>query len=146
MCAERIISVLACLGALAAASAWTGEKQAAKPEEEEWDLVIRNDKVVVPPLKITKDNYIEVVGRVNGRGLEYKVPAYAIKDVLYADRDPNYSAAIEKRDEGRYPLAALYFYRALEAMTAQKWAAEYCNYGIANALYENGSFKGYKGR
>lgn len=139
MRANRILAMLLSLAVAAAGPVWAG----AAGVEEDLDIILRNDKITEPPTKITQDNYLYVVGK---RGAERKTPSYAVKEVLYADRDANYSAAIEKRDEGRYPLAALYFNRALEAMGTQKWAAEYCNYGIANALYDNGSFKGYKGR
>jgi tetratricopeptide (TPR) repeat protein len=138
-----------CLLALLALPASAGEekKAAAKQEDEEFDLVVRTDKVPTPPIKITQDNYLEVIGKIGGRGVETKVPSCAIKEVIYADRDANYSAGLEKRDEGRYPLAALYFLKSLEAAKKeQKWVPEYCNYGIGSALYEAGFFKGYTGK
>jgi len=126
--------------ALAVVSARAGE---AAPENEELDIIERNDGAKAPPTKIIQDNYIAVVGRHRA---EVKVPAFAVKEVHYADRSPNFSLAVEKRDEGRHTLAALYFTRALGEMADKKWAAEYCNLGIANAFYEAGLFGGYTGK
>lgn len=141
MSATRILAAVFCLGLLACApSALAGQPAAG---DEELDTIIRTDKIPVPPTKIIKEDYLYVIGK---KGAEIKVPSYAVREVMRADRDANYSAAIEKRDEGRYTLAALYFQKALENMGAQSWAVEYCNYGIADALYQSGYFKGYKGR
>jgi len=139
-----ILAVLCCLLGPLAAPAFAGA--AAPTAEVELDAVIRWDKTPVPQVTITQDNYQQVIGKIGGRGGDYKVPSCFIKEVLYADRDANYGAAVEKRDEGRYALAALYFLRGLEGMTQQKWAKEYCSYGIADSLYQAGFFKGYKGR
>ncbi|MCY3023415.1 MAG: hypothetical protein NTW87_30920 [Planctomycetota bacterium] len=137
MIANRIITVVLCLAATSATAA------NVQNQDEELDIIVRADKIPVPPTIISQDNYLQVIGKKAG---EVKVPSYAVKEVIYANRDANYSAALEKRDEGRYRLAALYFRKALENMSAQKWAAEYCNYGIGDALYQSGDFKGYKGK
>jgi tetratricopeptide (TPR) repeat protein len=115
----------------------------AADENEDLDIIERNDNVKTPQTKIVQDNYIAVIGK---HRIEVKVPAYAVKDVYYAGRSPNYSAAIEKRGEGRFTTAALYFTRALADMEKEKWAVEYCNYGIGDALYQSGNFGGYKGK
>lgn len=128
--------------ALTVVTARAGEAAAA-PENEELDIIERNDGAKAPPTKIIQDNYIAVVGKHRA---EVKVPAFAVKEVHYADRSANFSAAIEKRDEGRFTLAALYFTRALGEMADKKWAAEYCNYGIASAFYEAGLYGGYTGK
>lgn len=135
----RALILCALVCALSAGAVHAGEAA----ENEELDIIERNDGAKAPPTKIIQDNFIAVIGKHRA---EVKVPAYAVKEVHYADRSANFSAAIEKRDEGRYTLAALYFTRALGEMTDKKWAAEYCNYGIADAFYQAGLFSGYTGK
>lgn len=143
MNASRILSVGLCLALANCACVMAGEAAGGAAPEEEFDVILRNDGKTTPPTRIVQDNYLQVIGR---RGGEVKVASCLIKEVIYGDKDANYAAALEKRDEGRYTLAAMYFLKAMENMGKQKWAAEYCNYGIGNALYEYGAFGGYKGR
>ncbi|MFH0938811.1 MAG: hypothetical protein V1899_05980 [Planctomycetota bacterium] len=106
-------------------------------------MITRTDGQTVPPTKITQDNYIEVKGK---KGVEIKVPAYLVKDISRAGSDSNYAVALERMEQGRYRLAAWHFLKALDAMSQQKWAQEYCNYGAGNALYANDDFKGATGK
>lgn len=142
MNASRMLLVGLCF-ALAGAGVMAGEAAGGAAPEEEFDIILRNDGKTSPPTRIKQDNYLQVIGQ---RGGEVKVASCLVKEVLYADKDANYAAAIEKRDEGRYTLAAMYFLKGMESMTKQKWAAEYCNFGIGNALFEAGQFSGYTGR
>ncbi|HEY3321756.1 MAG TPA: hypothetical protein VGP72_14895 [Planctomycetota bacterium] len=112
--------------------------------DEDLDVITRIDGRTEPPTKIIQDNYERVIGK--HKGVERKVASCLVKEVVYGDKDGNYAAALEKRDEGRYALSAMYFLKALTNMTKQKWAAEYCNYGAGCALYEDGKFNGYVGR
>lgn len=147
MTTRRILAVLLLLAAGLCLPLIAGEKKDENAPEEEWDIILRHDengrKIPVPPTLIKQDDYTYVIGK---KGAEIKVPSCFVTDVQYRDRDANYSMALEKRDEGRYPLAALYFTRALESKQAQKWVDEYCNYGIGDALYSGGHFKGYQGK
>jgi tetratricopeptide (TPR) repeat protein len=134
------VAAIVALGSLGATGVAWG---AAAEQEEDLDVIVRTDKVTIGT-KVEQDDYVQVTGK---RGAApAKVYAYQVKDVIRADRDANYSQALEKRGEGRYRLAMLYFQKALAAMTTQKWAAEYCNYGLAESLYEEGLFKGYTGK
>jgi len=142
MTTYRLLTITTFLTAAMMFNAGAGEKEAAAPEEE-LDVILRNDGKTAPPTKIIQDNYLQVIGK---KGAEIKVASCFVKELIYGDKDANYGAALDKRDEGRYTLAAMYYTKAMENMTKQKWAVEYCNYGIANALYENGSFGGYKGK
>ena len=99
----------------------------------------------IPPIKISKDDYISVEGKPT-HGPAVKKESFFVKEVVYADKDSNYALATEKHDEGRLTLAALYFSNALDNMKEQKWAPEYCNYGVGNAFFAAGIFNGYKGR
>jgi tetratricopeptide (TPR) repeat protein len=144
MNASRFLPMLTvglCL-AMASTALSAGEAANAVPEEE-FDIILRNDGKTSPPTRIVQDNYLMVIGK---RGGEVKVPSCLVKEVIYSDKDANYAAAIEKRDEGRYTLAAMYYLKGMESMSKQKWAVEYCNYGIGNALFEAGQFGGYTGR
>jgi len=108
-------------------------------EEVDLDMVKRTDDVPVPPMKITKDDYESVEG-VKGKQKLPAVPGWVVKEVFYADRDPAYSQAIEKRDAGNFVTALKGFRIALEKMTDKKWASEYCNFGMADALYQDNRF------
>ena len=115
------------------------------PQEDDLDAILLVGKVPpLPPTKVTQDNYVQVIGAYKGSNV--KREGYLVKDIVYADKDSNYQTALDKRDEGRYTLAALYFSKALESLKDRKWAAEYCNYGLGNAFYAAGIFEGYKGR
>ena len=116
---------------------------AAADEDLDAVVLVSASMPPFPPTKIIEDNYIAVVGKLR---TTIKKEAYLVKDIVYADRSPSYSRAVEKRDEGRYTVAALNFANALDEMKEQKWAAEYCNYGIANAFYANHTFSGYQGK
>lgn len=135
---NRPFALIACLLALSFAV------RAADDQQEEFDVVKRTDKLGTPPSSmIVQDNYVHVIMK---RGAtETKIPACFVGEVIYRDRDPNFSAGLEKREEGKYTLAAMYFTKALEAGT-QKWAKEYCNYYIGDVLFQNGSYTGYKGK
>src|SRR4029079_5224363 len=47
---------------------------------EDTDVIERTDGKTIPPLTITHDDYLHVIGK---HVIEYKVPAYAVKDVAY---------------------------------------------------------------
>ena len=140
MTTKRVSLML--LGFVAALVAGTyGLALAGEGEQEEGDLDIvkRADDVPVPPMKITKDDYKSVEG-VKGKLKLPAVPGWAVKEVFYADRDPVYSTAIEKRDSGNYVTALKGFRIALEKMPDKKWAPEYCNFGMGEALYQDNRF------
>jgi len=110
----------------------------------EWDEIVRLDGAPVRPMRIDVENYLYVSGR---RYMSNRVPSWAVKDVLYADRDASYDLAISRRDQGEYTTAAFYFHKALAGMKDnRKWAAEYCNYGLADALFRAGHYRGYTGK
>ena len=136
----RMSLLIFCLGGLLCRYGYTANEAAP----DEGDRIERFDKLPAPiGGKIKSDDYIYVVVK---KGQEVKIPSYAIKEVVYADGDANYNEAIKQRDDGRYTKAAQYFQKALESLTAQKWAPEYCNYGMGDAFYKFGKFTGYKGR
>ncbi|HLX65116.1 MAG TPA: hypothetical protein VKX17_27855 [Planctomycetota bacterium] len=115
-------------------------------QEEDLDVLMQwNDNAPpIPPTKVTQDNYLHVIGSYHNQ--QIKKEAYLIKEIVYADKDANYALAREKRDEGRYTLAAFYFAEALDSLKDHKWAPELCNYGIGNAFFTAGIFDGYKGK
>ncbi|MCY3018427.1 MAG: hypothetical protein NTW87_05275 [Planctomycetota bacterium] len=125
---------------LACAAAGILRAENDKPDES-LTLIVRHDGTAVSVATITRDDYLLVAGVGKGGG-KVSVPSHTVKEVLYANRDENYSTALEKRDEERFSLAALYFKKALEKMPTEKWAVEYCNYGLGNALYAKGAFTG----
>jgi tetratricopeptide (TPR) repeat protein len=129
------------LAVLAAAACLNGAALAGEGDQQEKDIILRTDGKPQPPTFVKQDNYLTVVG---DRG--EKVHAFLVKDILYANRDANYQMGLDKKDEGRYTLAAFYFAKALSAMSNVKWAEEYCNYYIGCSLYDNGSYKGYTGK
>jgi tetratricopeptide (TPR) repeat protein len=129
------------LATLVSAALFCAEPQPA----DDPTLIVKTDGTKIPVLKIVRDDYLYVVGVTKGGG-QVKVPSHAVKDILYADRDANYSTALERRDEGRFTLAALYFTKALEAMPDRTWAPEYCNQGIASALFAAEHLAGYHGQ
>jgi hypothetical protein len=119
---------------------------AGNEQQVEEDIVIRTDGKPQPPSNITKEDYVAVVLRRGG-----KVDSYLVKEIIRANRDSNYTAAIEKRDQGKYTVAAFHFNKALAAMPEEPWVKEYCNYGMADALFQAAAtlpdaWKGYKGR
>ncbi|MCW8132189.1 MAG: hypothetical protein KIS92_17715 [Planctomycetota bacterium] len=112
--------------------------------EPDLDVIKRIDDLPAPPTKIIKDDYVTVEGK---RGnVPFKIESCLVKEVFYADRDPTYMTACDKRDKGNYVTAAKGFRIALERMADKKWAPEYCNFGIGNALFEGGYFSGYTDR
>jgi hypothetical protein len=124
-----------------AGSLFAGEPAPGDQQQPDKDVIIRTDNKPQPPTFVKQDNYLQIIG---DRG--EKVAGYLVKDILYANRDSNYDQAIAKRDEGRFTLAAYYFNQALEKMPNIKWAEEYCNYGMGNALFEAGQLRGYTGK
>jgi hypothetical protein len=108
-------------------------------------FIVRTDGTVVPVEKIARDDYVQVIGRTKGGG-EIKVKVCDVAEVFYPGRDANFNSAIEKRDEGRHTLAAMYFQKASESLPHAAWVDEQCNFGIAEALFQAGHFAGYKGR
>ena len=139
----RYLAAVFCVAALAAA---THAAEAQNGQEEELDAVILNNPNLptVPPTKVVKDDYISVEGKYKNASV--KKESFQVKDVVYADRDADYSSALKARDEGRLTLAALYFSNSLDNMKDAKWAQEYCNYNIGNAFFTANIFNGYKGR
>ncbi len=137
-----------CLTVLFCAAALSGCLRAGEAaQEEESDAIVLyniNAPVIPPGIKVFKDDYLTVEAKY--KTLVVKKESHLVKDVVYVDKDANYSLATEKRDEGRYTLAALYFSKALDNLKDAKWAPEYCNYGIGNAFFAAGIFNGYKGR
>jgi len=107
--------------------------------------IVRTDGSVVPVEKITRDDFLRVSGVLKG-GAKADIKSCDVADVLYPGRDANFLAAIEKRDAGRFTLAAMYFKRAAETLPHEAWVDEQCNFGIGEALYQAGLFAGYKGR
>jgi hypothetical protein len=120
---------------------------AARAAELDPDVsyVLRTDGTIVPVTKITRDEYLMVSGVLKG-GAAVNVKGCDVVDVLYAGRDTNFLSAIEKRDAGRFTLAAMYFQHAAESLPHAAWVGEQCNFGIAEALYQYGAFSGFKGR
>ncbi len=141
----KIICALALMVCVSAQSVFAGAAAEAA-QEEDMDVIVqyKTDAPAIPQTKVIKDDYVQVVGQY--RNTTVKREGYLVKEVLYADKDANYALAVDKRDEGRFTLAALHFTNALENMKDRKWAAEYCNYNIGNAFYSAGIFNGYKGR
>lgn len=140
---KPIYSLIA-LFALAATSIFAGVAPVEQQEEDLDKIILFNRAQTLPPTRVKDDNYVKVTGQFHGSNITRE--GYLVKEVVYSDADTNYQTAIEKRDEGRYTLAALYFSKALEALKDRKWAAEYCNYGLGQAFYAAGIFDGYKGR
>ncbi len=138
---NRFVAMLFCVAALVSC-ARAGE--AGQEEDMDTVLLYNPNAPTVPPTKITRDDYVSVEGKL--KNVVLKKESFLVKEVLYADKDSNYSLATEKRDEGRWTLCALYFSNALENLKDAKWAPEYCNYGIGNAFFSAGIFGGYKGR
>lgn len=110
-------------------------------EQADVDFIKRNDSQTVHSTKVTRDDYLMVEGAF--KSVPVKVQAWAVKEVLYADRDSNYSTALEKRDLGQYKNAARYFREAQKQLQGKKWSQEYCSFGIADALFEAGLFTGW---
>ena len=138
---NRYLGMLFCVAALFASA-----RAGVAGQEEDMDVVMLNNPALptVPPTKITRDDYVSVEGKYKNAAV--KRESHLVKEVIYADKDSNYSLATEKRDEGRWTLSALYFSNALDNLKEAKWAPEYCNYGIGNAFFSAGIFTGYKGR
>lgn len=112
--------------------------------EPDLDVIKRVDDLPVPPTNIFKDDYITVEGKKGN--IPVKVESWAVKEVFYAQRHPTYVTACDKRDKGNYVTAAKAFRLALESMGDKKWAAEYCNFGIGDAFFQNANFSGYTDR
>lgn len=139
-----LAAIMLGLCALSGSNAFAGAAATPEQEEDLDTIVLAGKGATIPPTKVTQDNYIQVVGQYKGSTI--KKESYLVKDIIYADKDSNYQTALDKREEGRYTLAALYFSKALETLKDRKWAAEYCNYGLGNAFFLYGVFDGYKGR
>ena len=132
--------ILACLGLFAGmAHASEAGAQAEQPDD---DQIVRFDGRGIPT-KVIEDDYVWVKGK---KGFEIKQKAYEVKDVIRGNADQNYGLAREMMEKGKYRVACLCYERALKAMAGQKWAEEYCNFGIAQALYANNEFKGFTGK
>jgi hypothetical protein len=113
-------------------------------DEEELDSIRRKDADRSIQTKITKDDYVTVEGRY--KSAQVKVESYRVVEVLRGDRPDEYNQALERRSAGRFTVAARFFKEALDKAGGKRWAVEYCNWGLAEALYEGGHYKGYKGR
>ena len=139
---KAVFAVMFCAAIAAVGVRAAGEAA----QEEDLDVVIQWNASAppIPPTKVIQDNYLQVKGQYKGATIVKD--GYLIKDIIYADKDANYQLGLEKRDEGRYTLAALHFSNALEALKDRKWAQEYCNYNIGNAFYLAQIFDGYSGR
>lgn len=140
----KSIFSFAALFTVAAASVFAGAAPAEQQEEDLDKIILVNRAQTLPPTRVKDDNYVKVTGQYKGSNITRE--AYLVKEIIYSDADTNYQTAIEKRDEGRHTLAALYFSKALEALKDRKWATEYCNYGLGQSFYAAGIFDGYKGR
>jgi|GEM_PF-2234775 len=136
---SKIVLTLLCLTAFVP----FGRAGEADPGED-LDMVTRTDNAKVPPTIVLVDDYKVVSGTKGG----VKIFSSLVKEVLYRDKDAQYMMGCERRDEGRFRLAALHFNNSLVALTAAnvKWAPEYCNYAIGDALFQDGSFKGFTGK
>jgi tetratricopeptide (TPR) repeat protein len=135
---------LAILFCCATICSWAlaGEAPGDRPGEEELDIIVRFDGKPVPPTKITQGNYLEVKGKKGG---EVKVKAFEVKEIRRANAE-SYASALQAMEVEKYRVAALLFIRMMESLPDQKWAIEYGNYGIGNALFLNGDYGGFTGR
>jgi len=118
---------------------------AAEDEDEDLDVIFLNDGTTVRT-KVSKDDYVLVIGR---RGHStVKKESYKVKDVLRANRPPEYDIGLDRYKEGRYAVAAKYFTRSLRSKDFKDtpWVIEYCNYRLGEAMYDGGFFDGYKGK
>lgn len=140
---QNAVRMTAAMAVLAASLGCLSGARAAEEGggEPDLDVIRRVDDLPVPPTKIFKDDYITVEGKKGN--VPIKVESWAVKEVLYADRSPTYSTALDKRDKGNFVTAAKGFRIALDEMKGQKWAAEYCNFGMGDALYQGGYFQPY---
>lgn len=107
------------------------------------DVIVRSDDKTIPPLSVTRDDYLFVAGR---HVVEIKVPSYLVKEVDYANESEDFKYGMQKLGDAKYSVAAKYFKEALDAAGDKKWALELYNYHLGSALYLNGSFAGYNGR
>jgi hypothetical protein len=126
---------------------WAGAS--ADAGQEEPDVILRLDQdrpLTLSPNGITRDDYLFVEGRQKGSTV--KIESYKVRDVLRGDRPTEYSNALDRKRDGRYTVAAKWYTDALKspALKDKAWAVEYCNYGIAECLYEAGHYDGYKGK
>jgi len=120
---------------------------AAEAAQEEPDVIQRTDQerpATLSPNGITREDYLFVEGRQKGSTV--KLESYKVKDVLRGDRPTEYNNALDRKRDGRYTVAAKWYTAALEKMKDKAWAVEYCNYGVAECLYEAGHYDGYKGK
>ena len=138
---EKLLGVLACWSICAGLQA--AAPAAEQPQPEETDSITRTDGRALPVTKIKSENYLEV--KYDLKGQERTIPSYQVKEITRVGADAHYGQALELMQAGKPRPAALNFIRALEAMANQPWAAEYCNYGVANALYEGHYFTGFQG-
>ena len=132
-------AVLACAAVFYVRATIGGEEDAANLD------VVRPADGTKPLLgKVTRDDYLFV--EVQTRFGKPRRPSYAVQEVLRGDRVPEYDRALEARDQERYTVAARWFRAALEKMADRSWAAEYCNFGIAEALRAAAHYDPWKGR
>lgn len=110
---------------------------------EELDIIRRADTTQPVLTKVVKEDYLVVEGRY--RSSAVKLESYKVADILRADRPEEYNMALERRQAGKLTVAARFFLEALDRAKDKPWAREYCNFGLAEALYEAGHFAGYKG-
>jgi len=129
------------LALIAAPLAYAGD--AGDPGDQEMDQVIRRDSPTPLSLKITKDDWIGIEGKIKTQTT--KVKSAAVKEVLYSDRVPEYLDGLEYFRNQKYVAAARNFLKALEKLKEKsKWSVEYCNYFIGEALYNQGKFEVWK--
>jgi TolA-binding protein len=142
---KKFFALAVIWGAVLAVGARAGDAGNEQPPDE--DIVLRTDGKMAPPSNIKSESYIEVTFKKGA-----PVPSYLVKEIIRANRDANYSTAIEKRDQMKFTLAAFHFQAALAAAPDEPWVKEYCNYGLAEALYQAAlnanpeAWKGYKGK
>ena len=117
-----------------------------QPEEGLDSLIPVAPNGRVDQTKIIKEDYLYIIGK---HKIDIKRKSCDVKEVTYGDQDSAFQSGIIARDDGKFTVAANYFVKSLDNLkgkTRVAWPAEYCNYQIANALYMNGSFKGYTGK
>lgn len=133
-------ALLGLLLALAPAALCAGEGGGEGMEGGDGDVVVMTDNTARPPMKVTEDNYIEVVGVLANRPV--KTPAWKVKEVQYADRNQMFITGMEFRQKGLHFTSTKAFELALSSLSGSKWAQDYCNYYMAEGLYHAKDWKG----